>query len=110
MEILNTGLFDKADLEENSLITKVIEVDNVEDCCIESIDKGREKCCKTKDKLVDSGLSQVNLGVQDNNPKSLTRHELRFGITSFIYTSRRPFHPGRLYDTFLGTFFTVESQ
>ena len=110
MEILNTGLFDKADLEENSLINKVIELDNVEDCCVESIDKGREKCCKTKDKLVDSGLSQVNLGVQDNNQKSLTRHELRFGITSFIFTSRRPFHPGRLYDTFLGTFFTVESQ
>ena len=110
MEILNTGLFDKADLEENSLINKVIELDNVEDCCVESIDKGREKCCKTKDKLVDSGLSQVNLGIQDNNQKSLTRHELRFGITSFIFTSRRPFHPGRLYDTFLGTFFTVESQ
>ena len=35
----------------------------------------------------------------------MTRHENRFGITSFIYRARLPFHPGRLYDYFLDPFF-----
>jgi hypothetical protein len=49
-------------------------------------------------------LSKIILGVVSNN-KEMTRHENRFGITSFIYRARRPFHPGRLYDYFLDPFF-----
>ena len=106
MEILNTGLFDKSSLEVNSVVNKIMDSDSgVEDCCAESIERGREKCCKGKSKIVDSGLSQIILGIQ--NPKSMTRHEQRFGITSFIYKARRPFHPGRLYDAFLGKLLCV---
>ena len=36
----------------------------------------------------------------------MTRHEARFGITSFIFRARRPFHPGRLWDLFLQPFFS----
>ena len=101
MEILNTHLFSTSDSVINA---KVVEVDSQEtkDCCNASIQKGQEKCCK---KLFDSNLSQVLLGNQDSNPKSLTRHEQRFGITSFVYRSRRPFHPGRFYDAFIGKCF-----
>ena len=35
----------------------------------------------------------------------MTRHEQRFGITSFIYTSRRPFHPQRLEENILQRYF-----
>ena len=35
----------------------------------------------------------------------MTRHEARFGITSFIYQARRPFHPGRLNDLVVEPFF-----
>ena len=35
----------------------------------------------------------------------MTRHEQRFGITSFIYTSRRPFHPQRLEENILQKYF-----
>ena len=35
----------------------------------------------------------------------MTRHEQRFGITSFIYTSRRPFHPQKLEENILQKYF-----
>ena len=38
------------------------------------------------------------------------RHESRFGITSFVYRSRRPFHPGRLYDQFMDPHFIMRYQ
>ena len=50
-------------------------------------------------------LAQVRVGVQVDRP--VTRHEARFGITSFIYSARRPFHPGRLDDLFLESFFII---
>ena len=50
-------------------------------------------------------LEQVRVGVQVDRP--VTRHEARFGITSFIYSARRPFHPGRLDDLFLEPFFII---
>ena len=49
---------------------------------------------------------QVHLGI--TNPDQgveVTRHESRFGITSFIYTSRRPFHPQRLEEIILQSYF-----
>ena len=47
---------------------------------------------------------QVHLDVVGSGA-SMTRHEARFGITSFIYRARRPFHPGRLWHLFLQPFF-----
>ena len=51
---------------------------------------------------------QVQLEVMatsSDQERKVTRHEKRFGITSFIYKSRRPFHPGRLEELFLEPFF-----
>eukprot|EP00092_Neocalanus_flemingeri_P019242 GFUD01020844.1.p1 GENE.GFUD01020844.1~~GFUD01020844.1.p1 ORF type:complete len:434 (+),score=111.38 GFUD01020844.1:52-1353(+) len=114
-EILNTHMY-KTDQnkdefwmaatknEEDKTETKVLE------CCVTSLAKDGKKCCKSKDgSLVDSGLSQVQLDVVANNMKDrkMTRHEARFGITSFIYRARRPFHPGRLGDLLLEPFFSA---
>ena len=57
--------------------------------------------------MVDSGLSQIILGVVGKE-KNMTRHEKRFGISSFIYRARRPFHPGRLYNSFFDPYFMYE--
>merc|ERR1711872_1055844 len=86
-------------------------------CCVKSLDDGKVKCCKSKNKnLIDSGLSTILLGVvagnKDKPPKAsqITRHEKRFGITSFVYRSRRPFHPGRLYDNILEKYFILRYE
>jgi len=118
-EILNTNLYSRADMEENSVMISATKVDKVEEaeaepeCCIKSADTGKPKCCKKKAKngqIVDSGLSEVLLGVVPVNffkDAKKTRHEERFGISSFVYRSRRPFHPGRLYNEFLDPYFMM---
>ena len=111
MEIVNTNLYSKAMSRQWMSYTKVkateeITVELTEECCKKSIDEGKKKCCKSKAKngmLIDSGHSQIILGVVNNKKK--TRHEARFGISSFIYRARRPFHPDRLFQLFLEPFF-----
>ena len=80
--------------------------EEAEECCISSLEQEGEKCCKKKlYETCDSGLSQVQLGVADTG--ELTRHEKRFGITSFIYTARRPFHPERLEKLVIEPYFVM---
>jgi len=111
IEILNTGLYNKEDMGENSVMAAAsrmkaeekVQVEPEESCCKKSVEEAGKKCCKSKAKIgqeLDTGLSQIILGVVTKD-KKITRHESRFGITSFIYRARRPFHPGRLYDIFL---------
>jgi len=115
MEILNTRLYKAEKGKEEFWITasKVAE-EKIEaamlECCEKSVAKDGKKCCKSKNKdgkLIDTGLSQVLLGVVPEMIPKMTRHEARFGITSFIYQARRPFHPGRLNDLLLEPYFML---
>jgi len=121
MEILNTKLFSREDMEEGSVMISATKVENekkeeLPSCCVQSLDDGKKKCCKSKSKnLIDSGLSTILLGVVSGSKdpiklNQITRHEKRFGITSFVYRARRPFHPGRLYDDFLDPYFILRYE
>jgi len=116
MEILDTNLYATTDKEEfwmtagKAVAEETVKAEELEECCEKSLSAQGKKCCKSKAKdgqLVDSGLSQVQLGVVVDNSRQLTRHETRFGITSFIYRARRPFHPGRLNDLYVEPFFML---
>ena len=77
----------------------------MEDCCQKTLTNEGKKCCKSnKDKLLDMGPSQVQLEVVKRN-LPMTRHEKRFGITFFVYTSRRRFHPARQAQLILEPYF-----
>ena len=121
MQILNTRLFNPRNIEEPVMIdTNIVKVadkaetDAAKSCCEKSWAEEGKKCCKVEsksEKIVASGLSQVLLGVvANNNSRQRTRHEVRFGITSFVYRARRPFHPVRLYDSFLEPYFMLRYQ
>lgn len=112
-DILNTRLYESNRSEDEVLIDAMknaaLEKERIEaemlECCEKSVSSTGKKCCKSKkSNLIDTGLSQVQLSVVKGNDQ-LTRHERRFGISSFIYSARRPFHPGRLSELFLDPYF-----
>ena len=120
MQILNTHLYSKVAMleknQENSLLKTATKEDSIEEeCCKISLEENGLKCCKSKEKtddiLLNSRMSEVKLGsIPYNYAGKITRHQARFGITSFVYHTRsRPFHPGRLYNQFMKRYFMMDS-
>jgi len=120
MEILNTHLYSNVIAmknQENSLSKTATTKEDLieqEECCKISIEENGLKCCKSMentDEIFNSRMSEVKLGSKpNNNPGEISRHQARFGITSFVYHARsRPFHPGRLYNQFMKQYFMMDS-
>lgn len=118
MEIVDTKLYSRAAMNENSMIAAAAKIEKadpdeiIEECCKKSLEEEGKQCCKRIIKegyFIDSGLSQITVGNVDNKGDRIkTRHEKRFGIRSFTYRSRRPFHPGRLDKIFMNEFFMTQ--
>jgi len=112
VEMLDTKLFSQEMMDDVVVLAATrAEANGAEEedksCCKESLAAGKSKCCDVKaGQVLDSGVSQI---LMEPNAKT-TRHEARFGITSFVYRARRPFHPGRLWHDFLEPFMVVHTQ
>ena len=104
--------------------SKVLTSSDLKKCCTSSLNAGKAPCCSSKkNKLIgnafDSGLSTVYIRGGDSakdrklpvsTDSRSARHVTRFGINSFIYRARRPFHPGRLQTMFLDPYFVLEHE
>ena len=70
-------------------------------CCAATEAQGEPPCCSDdSSRTQESRLSTIVLPVDRE-----TRHSSRFGITSFLYRARRPFHPERFFQNFVNRFF-----
>lgn len=98
-EVVGTKLYNVKDFE--NILSVEVEVEQVKSCCKVSVAKGESACCKRK-RTIDSGLSQVML---TSKSVAKTRHEARFGISSFVYKARRPFHSSRFQLDFVTKYF-----
>ncbi len=112
MEVVDTRLYHPGAFDEPlTCLEGIVDEENQaepqeaaqEDCCAAKTAEGLDPCCETitiKPRTFKSDVSKVVLPVA-----SVTRHSARFGITSFLYRARRPFHPERFAEGFLHKFF-----
>lgn len=75
-----------------------------ESCCASKKALGQTACCPPPNVIpLKPRPSKVSRVILPNSTS--TRHSTRFGMTSFLYQARRPFHPERFCDLFLDKFF-----
>ena len=112
MEVVDTRLYDPDTFDE--LLTRLEGIFDDENqprrqeatrksCCAAKKAEGLDPCCDTnpaQSRTLQSEVSTVVLPVA-----SETRHSSRFGISSFLYRARRPFHPDRFTQEFVNKFF-----
>ena len=98
-KVVQTGLYNPEQLKMFN--HTVVDLGAMPKCCSASIGRGESPCCRSA-RTFETEKSQVLLGSK-KLPK--TRHEARFGIRSFLYKARRPFHPERFHKNFLEPFF-----
>jgi len=102
-QVLNTKLYHAEDFK--TMVLRM-QPEEAPECCKQSIAHGETACCKRARTII-SKVSEVLL-----SPKAAgkTRHATRFGLTSFLYKARRPFHPKRFHVEFVDKYFVIDSQ
>lgn len=111
MEVVNTNLYKAEDFSSLQIEDEAEEL-YMASCCKESIARGAVACCTSK-RTFQSEKSKVTLAnnrASKFDSSSTPRHVDRFGITSFVYQARRPFHPERFDKTFVEKFFVYQNK
>ena len=98
-EVVDTKGFNKSDFELSPTdIFNNVDVEPEPECCAKAKALGTSPCCENS-RTFDSGRSKIVLRSSENGDPS--RHSARFGVSSFLFTSRIPFHPRRFYEDFI---------
>lgn len=117
MQVVGTGLYKAEDFATfHQQIVEEKEDSLEKPCCKESVARGEPPCCRSKrthdsgkSKIITAGPKQVSKNVGQDGIVRHARHSSRFGITSFLYQARRPFHPER-FDVLVKKFFVLTQE
>ena len=105
-DILDTKMYDADEMKVPPVQLESIE--ETKSCCLEKDSLGVERCCSTdKSRVLKSPFSEIILPAKNSDK---TKHGKRFGISSFVYKARRPFHPERFEENFVKEFFIFLSD
>ena len=124
-KVVDTNLYSSTDLSlqkimdryQETTILPVATTNNnnakEEDCCVAKEAAGEAPCCGSKRKRTESEWSELvfpaTAASSSTEPAAAARHATRFGITSFVYKSRRPFHPLKFHQNFVDKYFLLLS-
>jgi len=106
-EVVDTKLYSQDAMNYKQLLERFTSVvttsvpAEAKSCCVESQAAGQAPCCGSK-RVRTSTRSEIVLSESGD-----TRHETRFGIHSFLYKSRLPFHPLKFHKNFLEEYFVL---
>jgi len=99
MQVIDTKLYNKSDFD-NNFVPPIMEYEE-KACCKASVLRKEPPCCK-RARTITTKVSQVLL---TSKRLPTTRHESRFGISSFVYKATRPFHSERFHENFVNKYF-----
>ena len=108
-QVVNTKRFSSEDFDLTPQdVLKNFEAEQEPECCTESRARGQSPCCESE-RTFDSGRSKIVLCASEKG-SSPSRHGARFGVSSFVFTSRFPFHPKRFFENFAEKYFISIEQ
>ena len=117
MEVVDTKVFhpDDFDWERDLSLAKEQWATPALECCAAKQAAGESPCCgssaATSDATSRATKSQSFLRNTVSEPaKKKARHEARFDMKSFLYTSRYPLHPERFREQFVNKYFVVPEE
>ena len=137
MDVVDTKRFRPAEFDftrtatADALFRQRSVVDVPASCCAQRQAAGESPCCSTskatvitssggggKSQITQSGGGGGSSAADEppptkrakNGGAATTRHATRFGVTSFLYTSRFPLHPARFHKDFVEQYFVVPEE
>jgi G3E family GTPase len=119
MEVVDTRLYNAGAFDWSKVIEEIVEEKETKTktnelgCCAAKRSMGEKPCCgggKTSSNRMIHTSDRSQVVLSSSSSSSSTRYYKRFGINSFVYRARRPFHPKRFHEQFINKYFIFNEK